>query len=315
MEKKENVEEGNYSYRSNMEEIQNDVILNISGGYKAIIPYITILGQLYKMPINYIYEDREELIKIENLPIQFDWDFAEKYYPYMSDIHSLKNNSNKDVSNELKEYKLIRFNIEKNSYELTALGEFFKQYIEYEMPIAKSVMGYFIEYKLYEYFILNNYKDKDGIIYNKVYHSVKEKWTGNKELDLVIKDEKDSRFIVMESKSYYQIVNNRSFDKVKGQITKQLELLLRNDQIPKEYQLFIYSNSRKGTARDLKEKLNEIKKLIFISTECIFKAFFIRVDYSHYYKDEKGKFKENKNPYQNFMSKALKQEDIEEINL
>jgi hypothetical protein len=51
-------------------------VLNISGGYKATIPVLTIIGQLEEIPLNYIYEDTgSSLIEIGNLPINFDWDY------------------------------------------------------------------------------------------------------------------------------------------------------------------------------------------------------------------------------------------------
>jgi putative CRISPR-associated protein (TIGR02619 family) len=62
---------------------ENRPILNISGGYKALIPVMTIMGQLYDMEINYMYEDAEELIRINSLPISFDWDKGEFYLEYL----------------------------------------------------------------------------------------------------------------------------------------------------------------------------------------------------------------------------------------
>lgn len=38
-------------------------ILNISGGYKALIPPLTLLAQLEQIPLYYIYEDSGELIE------------------------------------------------------------------------------------------------------------------------------------------------------------------------------------------------------------------------------------------------------------
>lgn len=49
-----------------------DMIINITGGYKATIPYLTILGQVHKCPIYYIFEDTDALIKIPYLPIDFN---------------------------------------------------------------------------------------------------------------------------------------------------------------------------------------------------------------------------------------------------
>lgn len=57
-------------------------ILNISGGYKAVIPTLTIMGQLYGYPLRYTHQDNKEgqLIGIEKLPIAFDYSIFEDNY-------------------------------------------------------------------------------------------------------------------------------------------------------------------------------------------------------------------------------------------
>ena len=42
----------------------DNVIINITGGFKATIPFLTILAQLNGCPIYYIFEDTDALIKI-----------------------------------------------------------------------------------------------------------------------------------------------------------------------------------------------------------------------------------------------------------
>ncbi len=68
-----------YNLISKLDKVQNqktvshsDVILNISGGYKALIPIITIYAQIRKNDLAYIYEDSDELIVITPFPLQFD---------------------------------------------------------------------------------------------------------------------------------------------------------------------------------------------------------------------------------------------------
>ena len=58
------------------DEYWGNVIMNITGGYKASIPYLTILAQLNGCPIYYIFEDQDALIKVPNLPFStevVDW--------------------------------------------------------------------------------------------------------------------------------------------------------------------------------------------------------------------------------------------------
>jgi len=54
-----------------------NVIINITGGYKATIPYLTILAQVNRCPIYYIFEDTDALIKIPYIPIDINWQIFE----------------------------------------------------------------------------------------------------------------------------------------------------------------------------------------------------------------------------------------------
>ncbi len=58
----------------------DDCIFNFTGGYKAIIPYLTIIAQIKKRPLYYIFEDTNEVIKIPQTPLAFDTDFFETYW-------------------------------------------------------------------------------------------------------------------------------------------------------------------------------------------------------------------------------------------
>lgn len=50
-----------------------NVILNITGGYKAIPPYVTIIGNCFpEVDIIYLYEDSKDLIHLPPIPISFD---------------------------------------------------------------------------------------------------------------------------------------------------------------------------------------------------------------------------------------------------
>jgi putative CRISPR-associated protein (TIGR02619 family) len=53
----------------------DDIVLNITGGYKAIIPIMTLIGQIRKLPIFYIFggeeENKYELIELPRMPIGF----------------------------------------------------------------------------------------------------------------------------------------------------------------------------------------------------------------------------------------------------
>ncbi len=46
-----------------------DIILNLTGGYKSVVPYLSLIGMLFSKPVRYIHEDSEEVITLSNLPI------------------------------------------------------------------------------------------------------------------------------------------------------------------------------------------------------------------------------------------------------
>jgi len=58
-------------------------VINFSGGYKAIIPILTIIAQLENISMYYIYEESDHLMEMGNLPINFDWAVVEALKPLL----------------------------------------------------------------------------------------------------------------------------------------------------------------------------------------------------------------------------------------
>lgn len=56
-----------------------DVIFNITGGYKGVIPYLSLMAMVNSVPLYYIFEDTDELIKIPQVPVDINWGMFEKY--------------------------------------------------------------------------------------------------------------------------------------------------------------------------------------------------------------------------------------------
>jgi len=54
------------------------IVINITGGYKATIPYLTILAQVNRCPIYYIFEDTDTLIRIPYIPVDIKWRIFER---------------------------------------------------------------------------------------------------------------------------------------------------------------------------------------------------------------------------------------------
>ena len=87
-------------------------IFNITGGYKGIIPLLTIYSAVNDCEINYIYEEFKELISIPKLPIKIDIDFVEKYYDNLIILKKGLDNYNKTKANEFEIYD----NLEKHGF-------------------------------------------------------------------------------------------------------------------------------------------------------------------------------------------------------
>jgi CRISPR/Cas system-associated protein Csm6 len=73
-------------------------LLNITGGFKATIPYLTIFGQINNLPLYYIFEETTELIKIPQAPIDISWGIFEKYAHVFRDLE-------KGISENWEDYK------------------------------------------------------------------------------------------------------------------------------------------------------------------------------------------------------------------
>lgn len=70
-----------------------DIIINITGGYKAIIPYLTIIAQHRNCKIYYIFEETDTLLNVPIIPIKFDYEIIERNYDFLRDLpRNLQNN-------------------------------------------------------------------------------------------------------------------------------------------------------------------------------------------------------------------------------
>lgn len=46
-----------------------DIVLNPTGGFKSVVPYLSLIGMLFNKPVRYIHEDSEDVITLSNVPI------------------------------------------------------------------------------------------------------------------------------------------------------------------------------------------------------------------------------------------------------
>jgi guanosine-3',5'-bis(diphosphate) 3'-pyrophosphohydrolase len=52
----------------------DDVVFNITGGYKGVVPYMTLLGMFEKAEILYVFQEIDALIRLPALPLRMDTD-------------------------------------------------------------------------------------------------------------------------------------------------------------------------------------------------------------------------------------------------
>jgi putative CRISPR-associated protein (TIGR02619 family) len=180
---KVNYEDGFMNLINHLNEIisnsNTEYVLNITGGYKALIPVLTLYGQIKEIPLYYLYNDstdstEHELVSIGSLPFQFDAVFAERYYLYLQNTGLLNDTENKNIRKELKNHKLIRFEKPKNYYSLTPLGSLYKSYIDQQLAESKQVFGFLVEYKIFEKLLEEHYLCHDGTILKEIKRSKKD---------------------------------------------------------------------------------------------------------------------------------------------
>ena len=169
-------------------------------------------------------------------------------------------------------------------------------------------MGYFVEHKLYEYYLKNPFKGADGKTYRHVIHSVDIKHLDKTaEIDLLFSETRtvDSSFIAMEIKSYPSVKNR--INELRHQLKWQISKFTSNRQIPSEYYLCVHLYNKRFM-RNLEANLKQLKKLVENKlAPCKFHVIYVIIDLT---KDKKGMKDYYKNPYQNFMDNKLEEKSI-----
>ncbi|WP_029522373.1 putative CRISPR-associated protein [Persephonella sp. KM09-Lau-8] len=231
----------------------DEVIFNITGGYKGVIPYISTIAQIFGYEIVYTFESIEkenDLISVEPLLLSFDEDFTDLYLPFLFEegleildkvskqekkLENLKIAKNVDYSkiretekylelkkhlvelkNNLLEYGLVS---DKNKkLQLTSLGNL----IKLKSQNKKGKLGYILELLITKKLTQENPNSK--VEPSKIYE------TNNKSGELDIFIEKNNQVEAVEIKSLSK------FYKSKEQIKRHAEYL---ECLKKSYKLTI----------------------------------------------------------------------------
>jgi len=130
---------------------EKDLIFNVTGGYKALIPVMTLYAQIERIPLNYLYESHDgkedPLISLSHLPFHFDWGLLELLADYIEDKElrgMLADDS--PVLQLLRKYKIVR----SESKDLTIVGSLIEKFVHNRLWEGKTSIGYFAEYKVFE---------------------------------------------------------------------------------------------------------------------------------------------------------------------
>lgn len=246
---------------------ESEFIINVTGGYKGIIPYLTVIAQLWGIQMFYLFEDSETPVTINKLPVQFDPSLIEQLYPYLNDAFLKNLNSikkNQMAKEHLLTYKLVR-EIPSGLLDITAFGKIFSHYVALKDPNDKSVFGFFAEYKFYEFFLEYQYLGMPWVKHSKTFFDN----TGQKEheIDLQISSIKDDGntalskgdFILVEIKSFYRVIVD--IEKIIEDTKKRITFYQNKfGKKPKEYILAFYKNDFNEVSMlqsEIKKFLNE----------------------------------------------------------
>ena len=72
-----------------------EVIFNIAGGYKGVIPYMTVMALVNNWSIYYIFEESQTVIEIPKAPIKINYDVFEKYSREINMLRDVVENYNR----------------------------------------------------------------------------------------------------------------------------------------------------------------------------------------------------------------------------
>jgi putative CRISPR-associated protein (TIGR02619 family) len=283
---------------------KGDVVLNISGGYKGVIPVMTIIGQLEGVPLIYQYEDSDSLVKIGGLPVNFDMSLVYSFYPFYTDREEIEvTNVNRQILTDLdQKYGLFRPVIngitgQVKSYKRTILGKLLNSYAYYKAPESRQVLGLLVEYKLYEY-----YNKLTG--YSSVEREAKVSEKTTRTFDLVL----NKGEVLIEAKSADQVYfafDEGKKDNLFNQVDGQFKDLKKIGSFPKKFIIYFYFVGKRDLESDkiIKDNLRKLGSYIAEFTE---KQTALTAYYSEF---GLNLLKESSNnPYKSLMQKELKVE-------
>ncbi|NTU94846.1 MAG: hypothetical protein HGA83_01270 [Bacteroidales bacterium] len=282
------------------------IILNITGGYKGVIPYLTVLGQICDdIDVMYLYEKTQNVILIPKIPINFNWVVQEKFFS----LCMIKNIENSEGSTQISNNEEIDADLSllferyPNRLSLSALGKILINTLSVDEIESRHVLGFLMEYRFVKHFNNYVYQDSSGDKYPVVKTPNRNSIYNSCELDLILRQNDISceKFIAIEIKSFL------SKKKLERQVLDQINGFKEKSLCPLEYHIVVYSFI-KINKNDLIRWFNDkIVPIIATVENCKPRLGYLYVDWNTHDIDEKGK---TQNPYKGYIS-ANKELNIE----
>lgn len=129
----------------------HELVFNVTGGYKALIPVLTLYAQIERIPLKYLYESHagkeDPLISLSHLPFHFDWGLLELLADYIED-KELRDQLADDnpILHLLRKYKIVK----SGTKDLSIIGRMVEKFVNHRLWEGKTSFGYFAEYKTLE---------------------------------------------------------------------------------------------------------------------------------------------------------------------
>lgn len=264
------------------------IILNITGGYKGLIPFLTILGQVYdNVQIVYLYEESNSIIFIPKLPINFNAGIAEDYAVYL-DSEYLVNPVNAAINKELEDNLLVYK--EKERYRLTSIGSLLREYVlNNTLFLAKTTLGYGFEVLVFEYYH-NKYKGRYDVF--RGVKSINNK-SIDSDLDLLLS--KGNSYICVSVKAFNKLRAKDNYVKALKQFKNHIVFFRNNQLTLLSYHQVVYLYENRNI-QEINDQLNGLKSvLIEFFTDASFEVYYVEIPTNQ------------KDPYQNVFNTGLQQ--------
>ncbi|GEM_PF-1620485 len=256
---------------------KEDVILNITGGYKGVIPYLTIFAQLKEFRTFYIFEDSQELIEIPQLPVDFDFSVVEENYiafeglnkqkqnlpsivDFKKNLHEKEKEAEKEYE-QLEKKRLIQVNDGKVEFSVIGRLLFGKYEDLYNRGVwhRQNLLSKLVELKVYEYYV-----DKYGSEKVKI-EPGKKVGDSNFDIDLYIEKENEIEAIEIKPGGNPPILNSpmkkdKPQDTIEYKLTKGgFNWLLENNK-GKQVVFKVILYSHKDIHSKNKEKIEKLHR-------------------------------------------------------